>query len=72
MEAKLRLREKIAWKLLRRHVIDHTWTPCEDGSHMGCLAIEVEDKWYDIVSKIAGMDAQKLLLKWGQTKTKKG
>lgn len=64
MEVKLRLREKLGIKLLMKHTLDSEFTPYNDGSHMGCFAIEVDEKWCNIISKIAGMDTQKLFEKY--------
>jgi hypothetical protein len=64
MEVKLRLRERLGIKLLMKHTLDSEFTPYNDGSDLGCLAIEVDDKWYKIIGKVAGMDAQKLFEKY--------
>lgn len=64
MEVKLRLRERLGIKLLKKHTLGYEFTPCNDGSHLGCLAVKVDDCWYKIISKVAGMDARKLFSKW--------
>ena len=64
MEVKLRLRERLGVRLLKKHTLDYEFTPYNDGSHLGCLAVEVDDRWYKIISKVAGMDTQKLFTKW--------
>ena len=61
---KLRLREKIGLKLLMKHVLDSRFTPYNDGSGLGRMEIQVDGDWYWIISKVAGMDAQKLFEKW--------
>ena len=71
MDIKLSLREKLGVRILKRHIVDHRWTPIGNNSHLGTLAVKIDEKWYRIASIVAGTDAQHLFTKWAHSRKSK-
>lgn len=59
----MKLRERVAYYILIRHIEDSYWEPHDDSTNIGTAYFKIDQKWLALAERIAGCDYKDIILK---------
>lgn len=59
----MKIREKIGYWFLIRHIKNAKWAPNNDGTHAGTAYFKIDCRWYNFIRKLSGIRPELLIKK---------